>query len=60
MDHRPLNQYSPGEEYSCLLASDITALKAGLAALHKPVLGVFITHAHPDHCNRGSHDYNHS
>jgi glyoxylase-like metal-dependent hydrolase (beta-lactamase superfamily II) len=34
-----------------LLASDITALKARLAALHKPLLGVFITHAHPDHFN---------
>jgi glyoxylase-like metal-dependent hydrolase (beta-lactamase superfamily II) len=34
-----------------LLVSDITALKARLAALHKPLLGVFITHAHPDHFN---------
>jgi glyoxylase-like metal-dependent hydrolase (beta-lactamase superfamily II) len=34
-----------------LLASDIAALKARLAALHKPLLGVFITHAHPDHFN---------
>jgi len=29
-----------------LLASGITALKAALAALHKPLLGVFITHAY--------------
>ncbi len=34
-----------------LLASDISALKLRLAALHKPLLGVFITHAHPDHFN---------
>jgi len=34
-----------------LLASDITALKARLAALHKPLLGLFSTHAHPDHFN---------
>jgi glyoxylase-like metal-dependent hydrolase (beta-lactamase superfamily II) len=34
-----------------LLASDIAALKARLAALHKPLLGIFITHAHPDHFN---------
>jgi|Tabmets5t2r1_1033131.scaffolds.fasta_scaffold14722_2 glyoxylase-like metal-dependent hydrolase (beta-lactamase superfamily II) len=34
-----------------LLVSDIAALKARLAALHKPLLGVFITHAHPDHFN---------
>jgi glyoxylase-like metal-dependent hydrolase (beta-lactamase superfamily II) len=34
-----------------LLVSDIAAFKARLAALHKPLLGVFITHAHPDHFN---------
>ena len=34
-----------------LLISDITALTSRLAALHKPLLGVFITHAHPDHFN---------
>jgi glyoxylase-like metal-dependent hydrolase (beta-lactamase superfamily II) len=34
-----------------LLISDIAALKARLAALHQPLLGVFITHAHPDHFN---------
>jgi Metallo-beta-lactamase superfamily len=34
-----------------LLVSDIAALKSRLAALHKPLLGVFITHAHPDHFN---------
>jgi glyoxylase-like metal-dependent hydrolase (beta-lactamase superfamily II) len=34
-----------------LLVSDIAALKARLAVLHKPLLGVFITHAHPDHFN---------
>jgi glyoxylase-like metal-dependent hydrolase (beta-lactamase superfamily II) len=34
-----------------LLVADIAALKARLAALHKPLLGVFITHAHPDHFN---------
>jgi glyoxylase-like metal-dependent hydrolase (beta-lactamase superfamily II) len=34
-----------------LLVSDIAALTARLAALHKPLLGVFITHAHPDHFN---------
>jgi len=34
-----------------LLVSDIAALKARLAALHKPLLGAFITHAHPDHFN---------
>jgi len=43
-----------------LLASGITALKAALAALHKPLLGVFVTHAYLNHCNRGIHDYNHS
>lgn len=34
-----------------LLVSDIAALKSRLDALHKPLLGVFITHAHPDHFN---------
>src|SRR5262245_34605350 len=34
-----------------LLVSDIAALKSRLAALHKPLLGAFITHAHPDHFN---------
>jgi len=34
-----------------LLVSDITALQARLAALHKPLLGIFLTHAHPDHFN---------
>ena len=34
-----------------LLVSDITALRARLAALHKPLLGIFLTHAHPDHFN---------
>ncbi len=34
-----------------LLTSDIAALAARLAALHKPLLGVFLTHAHPDHFN---------
>ena len=34
-----------------LLVSDIAALKARLAALHKPLLGIFITHPHPDHFN---------
>jgi glyoxylase-like metal-dependent hydrolase (beta-lactamase superfamily II) len=34
-----------------LLVSDIAALKSRLVALHKPLLGVFITHAHPDHFN---------
>jgi glyoxylase-like metal-dependent hydrolase (beta-lactamase superfamily II) len=34
-----------------LLISDIAALTSRLAALHKPLLGVFITHAHPDHFN---------
>jgi glyoxylase-like metal-dependent hydrolase (beta-lactamase superfamily II) len=34
-----------------LLVADIAALNARLAALHKPLLGVFITHAHPDHFN---------
>ena len=34
-----------------LLQSDINALAARLAALRKPLLGVFVTHAHPDHFN---------
>jgi glyoxylase-like metal-dependent hydrolase (beta-lactamase superfamily II) len=34
-----------------LLQSDVHALAARLAALHKPLLGVFVTHAHPDHFN---------
>jgi glyoxylase-like metal-dependent hydrolase (beta-lactamase superfamily II) len=34
-----------------LLLSDIRALAARMAALHKPLLGVFVTHAHPDHFN---------
>jgi glyoxylase-like metal-dependent hydrolase (beta-lactamase superfamily II) len=34
-----------------LLASDVAALTSRLAALHKPLLGIFITHAHPDHFN---------
>lgn len=34
-----------------LLISDIAALTSRLAALHKPLLGIFITHAHPDHFN---------
>jgi glyoxylase-like metal-dependent hydrolase (beta-lactamase superfamily II) len=34
-----------------LLLSDIRALAARLAALQKPLLGVFVTHAHPDHFN---------
>jgi glyoxylase-like metal-dependent hydrolase (beta-lactamase superfamily II) len=34
-----------------LLLSDIRALAARIAALHKPLLGVFVTHAHPDHFN---------
>jgi glyoxylase-like metal-dependent hydrolase (beta-lactamase superfamily II) len=34
-----------------LLLSDVRALGARLAALHKPLLGVFVTHAHPDHFN---------
>jgi glyoxylase-like metal-dependent hydrolase (beta-lactamase superfamily II) len=34
-----------------LLVSDIAALRARLAALHKPLLGIFLTHAHPDHFN---------
>jgi len=34
-----------------LLVSDIAALRARLVALHKPLLGIFVTHAHPDHFN---------
>jgi glyoxylase-like metal-dependent hydrolase (beta-lactamase superfamily II) len=34
-----------------LLAADTAAPKARLAALHKPLLASFTTHAHPDHCN---------
>jgi len=34
-----------------LLLSDARALAARLAALRKPLLGVFVTHAHPDHFN---------
>ena len=34
-----------------LLVSDIDALRARLDALHKPLLGIFLTHAHPDHFN---------
>lgn len=34
-----------------LLQSDIDALAARLRALRKPLLGVFVTHAHPDHFN---------
>jgi glyoxylase-like metal-dependent hydrolase (beta-lactamase superfamily II) len=34
-----------------LLNSDIAALKARLVALKKPLLAVFVTHAHPDHFN---------
>jgi glyoxylase-like metal-dependent hydrolase (beta-lactamase superfamily II) len=34
-----------------LLVSDIEALRARLAALKKPLLGVFVTHSHPDHFN---------
>ncbi|WP_422771362.1 MBL fold metallo-hydrolase [Plantactinospora sp. WMMC1484] len=34
-----------------LLLSDVRALAARIAALHKPLLGVFVTHAHPDHSN---------
>ncbi|WBO61646.1 MBL fold metallo-hydrolase [Streptomyces camelliae] len=34
-----------------LLNSDIAALEARLVALDKPLLGVFVTHAHPDHFN---------
>jgi len=34
-----------------LLVSDIEALRARLAALKKPLLGIFVTHPHPDHFN---------
>jgi len=34
-----------------LLNSDIAAVKARLAALKKPLLAIFVTHAHPDHFN---------
>ena len=34
-----------------LLLSDVRALAARIAALHKPLLGAFVTHAHPDHFN---------
>jgi glyoxylase-like metal-dependent hydrolase (beta-lactamase superfamily II) len=34
-----------------LLNSDIAALKARIAALKKPLLAIFVTHAHPDHFN---------
>src|SRR5215467_12331934 len=37
-----------------LLVSDIKALRARLAALKKPLLGIFVTHPHPDHFNRVS------
>jgi glyoxylase-like metal-dependent hydrolase (beta-lactamase superfamily II) len=34
-----------------LLVSDARAIAARLAALHKPLLAAFVTHAHPDHFN---------
>lgn len=34
-----------------LLLSDVRALAARIAALRKPLLGAFVTHAHPDHFN---------
>jgi glyoxylase-like metal-dependent hydrolase (beta-lactamase superfamily II) len=34
-----------------LLVSDVRALAARIAALRRPLLGVFVTHAHPDHFN---------
>jgi glyoxylase-like metal-dependent hydrolase (beta-lactamase superfamily II) len=34
-----------------LLVSDIAALRARLAALNKPLRGILVTHAHPDHFN---------
>lgn len=34
-----------------LLASDIEALRARLAALKKPLQAILVTHAHPDHFN---------
>jgi glyoxylase-like metal-dependent hydrolase (beta-lactamase superfamily II) len=34
-----------------LLLSDIHALAARIAAVRRPLVGVFVTHAHPDHFN---------
>src|SRR5215471_4900693 len=34
-----------------LLVSDIEALRARLAAPKTPLLGIFVTHPHPDHFN---------
>jgi glyoxylase-like metal-dependent hydrolase (beta-lactamase superfamily II) len=34
-----------------LLQSDVRALAARIAALRKPLLAAFVTHAHPDHFN---------
>lgn len=34
-----------------LLVSDISALRARMNAVGKPLRGVFVTHAHPDHFN---------
>ncbi|WP_412542285.1 MBL fold metallo-hydrolase [Longispora sp. K20-0274] len=34
-----------------LLVADIEALVARVAAIRKPLIGVFVTHAHPDHFN---------
>jgi glyoxylase-like metal-dependent hydrolase (beta-lactamase superfamily II) len=34
-----------------LLNADVAALRARVAAVGKPLAGVFITHAHPDHFN---------
>jgi glyoxylase-like metal-dependent hydrolase (beta-lactamase superfamily II) len=34
-----------------LLVPDIEALRARLAALKRPLLGIFVTHPHPDHFN---------
>jgi glyoxylase-like metal-dependent hydrolase (beta-lactamase superfamily II) len=34
-----------------LLVSDIEALRARVQALKKPLLAIFVTHAHPDHFN---------
>jgi glyoxylase-like metal-dependent hydrolase (beta-lactamase superfamily II) len=34
-----------------LLVSDIEALRARVGALKKPLVGVMVTHAHPDHFN---------
>ncbi|MFI6316446.1 MBL fold metallo-hydrolase [Nonomuraea sp. NPDC050556] len=36
---------------SNLLNSDIAALADRIATLRKPLIGVFVTHAHPDHFN---------